>query len=390
MKATIENTNDGGQQPSRHPVLARLSKGMRGGARAGLACLFWLHALGISHLIRVHMDLSPSQRQQAIEWTAIGLIFTYSILAANGWWSLLFDLFYIYFYPVWLALRLFWHILKRTAMSPLFKSFRSAAQAASQVVAKAEEDTVLTNRQWLSQRWTKPFQQFAILWCLLTLTSPNHWVKIAGLSILSLILVRLIRAFLRFVHGSLGVLAKLEGRIKEQVESALRKVVELDPSAQDFASNARVLKFFSALLGKFAKRESLENFMRILILLTAVPYYIYLTSLFGFLYFGIGAFFGANWHLSDAMSTAISLPFSYTDLPHILIIRIIAWLQCLLPIFIGIEALARRMDEKTSALIVLAQNLSRSLEQQDIQAKLIIFDQSQGEKPLAILDQTST
>lgn len=363
---------------TKHPSrLERAGSLLRRTARGVLAWMFWLHAIGVTHLIRFHLSLTEVQRAEFIEGVLFAFIFTYSILAANGWWSLLFDLAYIIAYPAWVVIRLLWKLIKQTVKSPIFDSFRSAATTAAAAVDDGHiSQETSTSLQWLREKCLRPFQNFAVAWCLITLTSSNQIIKIVGLCALFGTLARLIYSFVVFVHGSVGFLGRMEERLRIQVEAAFDKVLNTSPETPDFLSHVRVLKFLVGVFRRFSKRESLEAFMRTLTLCTAGPYYLYLSILFGFFYYGVSTVSGHDWALSDAIVTAIAIPFSFTDLPHESVIRLVAWIQCLLPLFVGFETLLRRMDEKTQALVLLASRLEEYVARSDVKARFEMFEQS--------------
>jgi hypothetical protein len=362
------------------PHLERISRAARRTAREVLSWMFWLHAFGVSHLIRVHFYLSNAQRGEIVEVSLFAFIFTYSILAANGLWSLSFDLLYILAYPWWVFVRLLWRLIKHTHKSSIFEPFRSVATAAADLDNSTDERKS-TNLSWIREKCLRPFFRFAVIWCLITLTSSNSTIKILGLCALLGALTRLIYRFVAFVHGSVGFLGTLEGRIRIQLEAALDKVLNTDPKEPDFANGVRILKFLFGVFGRFSKRQSLESFMRGVTILTAGPYYLYLAILFGFFYYGVATLTGYSWRLSDALVNAISMPFSYTDLPHIFVVRAVAWLQCLLPIFVGAETFFRRMDEKTEAIAALATRLEAAVARSDVQSRFEIFEEIRRQSP---------
>lgn len=82
--------------------------------RALLAIFFWLHAIGLTHLVKTRFAVKFSDPNTISEITLLSVIFFYSYLATNGWWSLFFDLAYVYLFPLWIALKYGWKVTKIT------------------------------------------------------------------------------------------------------------------------------------------------------------------------------------------------------------------------------------------------------------------------------------
>ncbi len=355
---------------------------LRQTARLFLAWMFWSHALGLTHLAGLKLGRAYDHRQQILEAILLAIIFFYSVLASNGWWSLFFDVFYIYVFPPWLLMRVLWKLIRKAASSKVFDVYRSSFTATVDVAKEAAKQEIGTPHEGFSfHRIFRPFQQFALLWCLLTVNSTSKALSAVSLLAILIILFRVVRAFLRFLDGSVNLLGRLETRISVGFDDLIKKVLTLDPSTKEFISNVQALKLFQNIFLRFRKREPVERAMRALTLFIAMPYYGYISILCGVVYYETALLYGIRWHLSEALVTALFVPFAYTDLPHPLAIRLLGGLQASLLVFVGYEAVFRRLSEKTESLMKVADNISTLLERNEVQARLVIFDkakQAQG------------
>jgi hypothetical protein len=146
-----------------------------------LGLAFWLHALYISGLISLPVLGPPELLRYIYNSLLVVFIVNYSLFTDNGWWSVIFDLIYIYFLPFiyvgrfsWWVIGTFYKNFKTQIVwqSPRLITIRPAAIALSTQAKIPTKDATKEDLTEVSfyQRMPRLVLKFALLWSLLILS----------------------------------------------------------------------------------------------------------------------------------------------------------------------------------------------------------------------------
>lgn len=353
-------------------------------ARVSLAWLFWLHSLGITHLLRSVAYPKLLDRRLLLEVLLLAVILFYSLIAQYGWFSLVLDLMYIYVFPVWMILKYGWKMSKGPATGVLRLISPTFASSAEEKKAKPARQSA-DPETGLMPRLLRPFQQFAVLWCAVILLADNRLLIVAASAAVAIAAVRSIGSLTTLLNWPMNWLERFRERLGASLEKLCQTILTTDPSAKEFASNAAVIRFYRGVLAQLSNNDYMERRVRPLSLIIAVPYYVYISILSGFTYLGIAHFYRLDWPLSQALVDAVFMPFAWTELPHIALIRILGGIQGAALILIGYEAIFNRMSQKAERILAAANDLSQALQRPEVEARIILLDQRtpEGVQPQA-------
>jgi hypothetical protein len=103
--------------------------------------------------------------------------------------------------------------------------------------------------------------------------------------------------------------------------------------------------------------------------------YIYMAVLFSFAYYGIARVSGVLYAWPDSLLTSIFLPFFRSDLPKILPVKLLAGIQCILVVTVGVGTIVKFLTRKLEAIRKAATELSDRFADQSIREKYIILEE---------------
>lgn len=357
--------------------LAQLRKITRQKVRLLVAIAFWLHAIGISHLIRARLSTNPTRLRVISESALLALIFFYSYLASNGWWSLFFDLGYVYLFPVWTFAKCAWKLTKLTAG----KAGRQLMQCASIGELEAQKEEVQKKAKPTAptqprDTMARPFQQFALLWCGVILLTDMKPLTSIGVVVTSMAIARAVASMIKLLNGSMEWLSKSQGRLEEILNKTVNQAMQQDAASKEFKSSVVSIRIYDTLLRWLSNREGIESWVQGASLLLLIPYYIYVCILSGFVYLGLAHVLNIGWTLEEALLDAMFMPLAWTDLPHSILIRTLAGLQVAILAFIGYEAIFHRISQKADSIAKAADRLAKKLSNPELQSKILIISQA--------------
>jgi hypothetical protein len=362
-----------------HGRIAAFRKFIRYKVRLLLALVFWIHAMGLTHLIRVRFIGGLPEARLISEISLLAIIFFYSYLAANGWWSLFFDLSYVYLFPLWIIAKYGWKLTK-SAATPLGRHLIKSAALPNANAPTASNTEKKTDKELehpeFGRGFARPFQQFALLWCGVVLLSHVRPLTAAGVFVIALAAVKTVISMNGFLGGSMDWLAKAQSRVTEILNKTTDQVLQQDPNSKECRNGVVSIRFYEGILRWLCDRDGIERWVQGSTLLLLVPYYVYLSILSGFVYLGLARILGLAWTAKEALLDAMFMPLAWTDLPHSVLIRALAGLQVCVLAFVGYEAIFRRISNKADRIVKTAKELSRKFANPDLQAKILIITQS--------------
>lgn len=327
--------------------------------RTALAALFWLHAIGITHLANIKLNLGPRTKDFLSEVVLLSVIFFYSFLGSNGWWSLLGDLGYIYLWPFWLLAKHSWKFTKATTRPILKKLLREAGiveveEKKPSIEADKKKDLGRLSVFYL----LRPFKTFATLWCAIILLDHND--VLTALCVMAVLanIAKVSFVLNRFLDGPLQWANKFQNAIQSVLKTRVEQVLNADFSSEKGKQEVNALMIYRAVLKWMTDRAAIQRFVQSLALTFAIPYYLYISILSGFAYLGIAHLEKIPWSAQNALVDALCMPLAWEDLPHSVVIRLLAFLQVALLAYIGYEAIIRKMSRKAEEIAKSAEKVA--------------------------------
>jgi hypothetical protein len=342
-----------------------------------VAVVFWLHAIGLTHVVRVRFGDALSRVGSISEIALLTLIFFYSYLASNGWWSLLFDVGYVYLFPLWMFAKYSWKLTKTTAQraSKVLPKSAIVIPPAVQEPAKSNPGKAAESNQ-SRDSLARPFQQFALLWCGVILLSHETVLTVIGVGVILVAIGKATYLMSGFLNGSMEWLSKSQARLEEMLTKTVDQALGQDPGSKEFRSSITSIRIYETLLRWLGDRDGIERWIQGATLSVIIPYYLYISILSGFVYLGLAHLYGYTWPAREAIIDALFVPFAWTDLPHIMSIRLLAGIQSTILAIVGYEAIFRRISHKADRIAKAAEQLSRKLANPNLQSKILIISQS--------------
>lgn len=345
--------------------------GIRRTIREVLALAFWIHAFYMFGLIRLPVPATPDFFRYIFNGLLILFIVNYSLFTDNGWWSVFFDLGYVYFLPLVYAGRLCGRIWKLS-----FKGFKSklvwqnpqllpkpsviAAQTATTATQKVSADPVESTTVRFHHRLARLFLKFAALWAILVLTVNSRPFLLLAIAV-SLIgalkaIVNLWTIFSVPSNWIDGFKTKLAARIQSQIKTVIDW--EGTSDSTDIRNMFNGLRLYGAVL-KFVSDNSavLTSWAFTISVVVSVPFYCYISFLFSCVYVGIAKVVALKLTFPEAFVDSLFIPFAWSALPPNLAIRFIGGVQAVCISIVGYNVLFRHLGSQFDRIAKAADSL---------------------------------
>jgi hypothetical protein len=215
----------------------------------------------------------------------------------------------------------------------------------------------------------RPFSQFILLWALLLLHTSNVLLTWIALAVITFGAVAIVRNLSLFLSDAGSWIAKLKGNFVTQVANQVSILKNYKNSIDTKPSRdaANVLQLYETTFRYMAdNKDRLARWTIIASILVTVPLYLYLSFIFTSIYLGVARLNHISWAWNEALTTAIFIPFAFTDLPHNIWIRMIGGCQALTVTILGYTVLFRRMHSSIQQLSQIASELSAPLSEQSV------------------------
>jgi hypothetical protein len=329
-----------------HPV--------RKGIREMLSLAFWLHAAGLfGHLANLVPSTSLVYSRYVYNGSLIAFILYYSYLSDRGWFSVTYDLFYIYFWPFISVSRVCWLMSKkgvryvRTQLKipklNLLVEQRIAAGTIATVAATTAEEKPEPS---ILHRLLRPLVGFPILWAILILTDREH-ISLGALSLIALFgAVKALVVLWNLRLDAMSWKSNFKAKLAEQLRSRIDHILAWQEEGEykNLINELNCLKFYEAVFSFLEdNREFLNNCTTAIAIGITIPFYAYVSGLFSLAYFGISKIQGISWDWPSAFSVSLFMPFAYTDLPHSFPLRVLGGLQAVAVGFMSWSILSKRL-----------------------------------------------
>jgi hypothetical protein len=388
--------------PKTHPVRKII--------REILSISFWIHALCVSHFASFQIIPSISKFTAAIVYnlTLIAFIGYYSYFSSSGWFSVLYDLFYVLLWPflmifraVWLAIRgSYRFVRKRAKLKPLgLITVRRAepkvvpsSETSGEKVSFSEAIRQLRNTKeqrplTLRERALRPVQQFVLLWSILIVSLQNRPLIIFACLVTLYGAFKAVYTLWNLLTDSSSWLEKLKSSFAAQVAAKIRQVREWEEASgtEGIASEVNVLKLFESFFSFISDNRSLlARCTAFFAALITIPFYLYVSLLFASIYVGVARIEGIEFSWVNAFSDSLYIPFAFTDLPHSFVIRGIAGLQAIAVTVMGWNICFRQLGSKLDGITSAATELCATFDQDDYRQKSAMVAIIAENEPIAL------
>jgi hypothetical protein len=339
--------------------------------REVLSLAFWLHALNISGLLHLPVLGTPELPRYIYNSLLVVFIVNYSLFTDNGWWSVIFDLIYLYFLPFIYVGRFFWWVLgrfyKRVKTKVVWQSPRLITARAIPVALAPKGETpkkggaeVVATEPCFYRRAPRLVLKFAMLWSLLILTVNFRPFLALALVVTLIGAGKAIWGLWGLFSGGSSWVDKAEDRLAAKVKELVNQIMQWDETStsEEITKAINGLKFYGSAFAFITENtEILSKWAFALSLFVSVPFYCYISFLFSCVYFGIGKIANLGFSFSNALVDSLFMPFAWSALPANVPLRFIAGLQATCVTVIGYNILFRhlgnRLDKITRAAVKL-------------------------------------
>lgn len=349
-----------------------------------LGLAFWLHALYISGLISLPVLGPPELLRYIYNSLLVVFIVNYSLFTDNGWWSVIFDLIYIYFLPFIYVGRFSWWVIGTFYKNfktqivwqyPRLITIRPAAIALSTQAKIPTKDATKEDLTEVSfyQRMPRLVLKFALLWSLLIL-SVNFKPFLTLAVVITLIgAAKAIWSLWGLFSGGSSWVDTMEDRFAVKIKDLISQIMQWDETStpDEITKTINGLKFYGSAFNFITENTTiLTKWAFGLSLLVSVPFYCYISFLFACVYFGIGKIANIDFSLSNAFVDSLFMPFAWSALPANIPLRFIAGLQATCVTIIGYNILFRHLGNRLEKIRRAAVNLHDPFQNDLLRAKI--------------------
>ena len=339
--------------------------------RETLALAFWMHAMYLTGLLTLPGIANPNLPRYAYNSVLLVFIVNYSLFSENGWWSVLFDLIYIYFLPFIYVGKVCQWIAKLSAKSftsrviwqnpqllriPINTVTPHGAPAAT----KADNSIRSSAKLITSRRAARLFFKFSLLWSLLILTVNSKIFLSFAVFVTALGASRAIFSLWGLFSGQATWLEKVELAIATVIAQWTAKIEAWDKvsNPEEIRQAINNLKIYRSVLNFIADNTSfLASWAFTASIVISIPFYCYISLLFSCMYFGIAKISGLNFPIQQALVDSLFMPFAWSSLPPNLLIKLIAGMQATCVSIIGYNILFRHIGNRLVTITKAAMKL---------------------------------
>jgi hypothetical protein len=343
-----------------------------------------MHAIYITGLLPLWGTANPDLPRYTYNALLLAFIVNYSLFTDRGWWSVLFDLFYIYFLPFIYAGRTLWFVTALFARN--FKSkiiwenpqlinqpAKVIPQAhdtqASKAIVNAKESARIT----IYDRLARMILKYSLLWCLLILTVNSKLFLWFAVAVTALGASRAILNLWGLFSGGSSWVDKVETSLGNKITELTAQIDRWDgvsdPEVIRQAING--LKLYRSVFNFIAENTAiLTSWAFTASIAISIPFYCYISILFACTYFGIAKVSGANLPLQEAFVDSLFMPFAWSALPPNLLIRFVAGLQATCVSIIGYNIMFRHIGNRLERITKAATKLRSPFQSDPLPAKI--------------------
>jgi hypothetical protein len=361
---------------------------LRKSIREVMGLAFWLHAIYIFGLISYPHPIPHQFFRYLPNFLLLIFIINYSLFTDKGWWSVFFDLGYIYFLPVVFLAR-----ISRTVWKISFTAFKSKiiwhnpkllpeppTIAAQPKVIQSEETKGATEtpaKARYFRRLGRLFFKFSALWALLVFTvDAKPFLLIATAASLFGAMKAIVNLSGIFSAPSDWV-DKFENRLAAQIAAQIQTVVSWDGRSEprEVRKNLNSVKLLAAVCNFISDNSSvLSSWAFAISIAISVPFYCYISFMFSSVYLGIAKLGALKLTFPEAFVDSLFMPFAWSSLPSSLLIRLIGGIQATCVSIIGYNVLFRHLGNRLDKITKAALSLRSPFAEESLKAKMSIVE----------------
>jgi hypothetical protein len=350
--------------------------------RHSLGIAFWVHAIFALGLLRLPPISIQNLSRHVFNAILVVFIVNYSLFTENGWWSVSFDLLFIYFLPfiylariVWWSGGLFYKSIKSGIVwqSPQFVYDRPIPQTNPQKEEGKKPEVEDSKVTGVTRRLTRVFFKFALLWSLLILTVNWKPFIVIAIGVTFLGAAKAIWILWDIFSGGTGWVDKMENNFSIQIKALIEQISQWDGSTspENLKQTINSLKFHRSLYNFITDNTAiLKRWAFTLSLIVSVPFYCYVSFLFSCVYFGIGKISNFDFSFANAFVDSLFMPFAWSALPSNLPIRFIGGLQATYIAVIGYNILFRHLGSRLDKITAVACKLGNPFQEELLKARM--------------------
>lgn len=355
---------------------------VRRAVRETLGVAFWTHALYVSNLIPLPTLPYPSIPRYLFNSLLLILIVNYSVFSYSGWFSVLFDLGFLYFLPFIYAKRLIWLLAKSSAS--LVRN-NTATQRFQLITAPqpqtASTGPLATALQSLRKKTTSPDRswakrlifKFSLLWSIYVFTI-QYRPALAVVCILTLLgAFGAFRLSWNLFSGEPEWVLKIEQAIAGAMKTHRDLILKWDGVSEKAKIRTQMnsLRIYEFAFNFVAGNRALFLKWTIAIsLVLSLPIYVYISYLFACTYFGICKVVGLAIPFPTLMVDSLYMPFAWAVLPNQILIQLIGGVQGILVTVMGWTILYRHLSVRFEKIISATQRLNSLLVEDSVQKRM--------------------
>jgi len=345
-----------------------------------LALAFWAHALYVLQFLPLPQPPFPSLPRYLFNLLLCVFIINYSFFSSRGWWSVAFDLTYIYFLPfiyvgklAWWITRTSFRVMKKNAV---IRSPKLIVEKAANAV-QGDSRTEVTSHDQPNRLWEgsiRAVSKFALLWSLLIMTVDYKPFLLLAVLVTLIGAARSFWVLWELFSGEPRWLSGLE----EKLATVIRRQVDLVASwdgvsePDEIKKQVNSIKLHDSILSFIRdNRSMLSRGAWMISLAVSLPFYGYLSYLFACVYFGIAKVFNLHFSFAYAFLDSLYVPFAWSDLPKNFAIRLIAGLQAICIGAVGWTVFFRHLGTRFEKMAVAAERLHEPFEDQRLRERLV-------------------
>jgi len=220
--------------------------------------------------------------------------------------------------------------------------------------------------------------RFSILWATLIFTIDNPYLIYFASGLALIGAGRAIWNLTDLLGDSSEWIKKLKGTLAIQTANQIAQIsgwnAEEDPAGIKPTANVlKILEFTFRFLSE--NRSFFATCVSIASMAISIPFYLYVSYLFSCVYFGLSKIEHIQWRWIEAFCDSLYMPFAFTDLPHSVIIRLIAGLQGIAVTVIGWNIFSRHLGDHLDKLVNAAVELRVPFDNELFKKQIVLIEQ---------------
>lgn len=346
-----------------------------------LAIAFWTHALYVTQFIPLPHLPVPELPRYVFNTVLLIFIANYSLFSNNGWWSVAFDLVYVYSLPFIYTGRVAWFVAKstystlkeRTVIKPPQLIFPTPDTRPPANTPDPNANTAKTeskDRDGILYRISK----FTLLWSIFIFTVNFRPSLVIVVLFTVFGAMRAFRALWTIFSGESDGTLKIEEALQKVIKANLDKIINWDglSEQEDIKNKLNSLKLYESVFN-FVHDNRLQflKWSFVVSLIISVPFYLYMSYLFACSYVGIGKIAGEPFPFSTAILDSLYMPFAWTELPKMFSIRLMGGIQAILMSAVGYTIFFRHFGTRFESILHATGRLRGPLDDELVRQKIV-------------------